>query len=98
MFLLMAGFALAYEPVEGINFPNVSEIEEYNFYHNINLRYRIYRQANSSYDDMLIYGAIYASTLASFREIQSLGAIDKKCGKDDFIEIYEISIRIPSIY
>jgi len=105
MFLLMAGFALAYEPVEGISFPNESEVEEYNFYHNIDLKYKIYRQANSGYYDSLIYDAIYSSTLASFKEIRSLGAIDKKCGKDDFIEIYEISenqlndsSRFPSQY
>lgn len=105
MFLLMAGFALAYEPVEGISFPNESEVEEYNFYHNIDLKYKIYRQANSGYYDSLIYDAIYSSTLASFKEIRSLGAIDKKCGKDDFIEIYEISenqlndpSRFPSKY
>lgn len=91
MLLLMTGFALAYEPVKGINFPNKTEVEEFEFINNIKLKYVIYRQNDTAYFDRLIYDAIYSSTLASFKQIRSLGAIDKKCGKDDLIEIFEVS-------
>ena len=91
MLLLMTGLALAYEPVRGISFDSKTEPEKWEFYHNIDLEYVIYRQENSSYYDKLIYEAIYASTLASFKSIRSLGAIDKRCGNNDLIEIYEIS-------
>lgn len=90
MLLLMTGLALAYEPVKGISFAAKPERDEWEFFHNINLKYVIYRQENSAYSEMLMYDAIYSSSVASFKSIRSLGAIEKKCGNDDLIEIFEI--------
>ena len=91
MLLLMIGSALAYEPVEGINFSTKTSVEEFHFFHNIKLKFSISRQENSSYYDELIYRAIYTSSVVSFQKIQSLGAIDKRCVDNDLLQIFEIS-------
>jgi hypothetical protein len=91
MWLLMIGSALAYEPVEGIDFSTTTSVEEFEFFHDINLKFSISRQKGSSYSDELVYRAIYSSSLVSFQKIQSLGAINKKCVNNDLLEIFEIS-------
>ena len=91
MLLLILSFALAYEPVNGISFANITNIEEYNFYHNINLKLKLYRQKNTEYFDALIYRGIFSSSLASWKRIEKIGVIDKECSPSDLLEIYEIS-------
>lgn len=91
MWLLLASLASAYTPVRGIDFPNKTEVDEYHFFHGINFKFQISRQENTEYYDSLIYRAIYFSSLASWKKIESLGAIDKECIKGDLVEIFEIS-------
>jgi len=90
LFLLMTGFVAAYEPVRGIDFPQKTTVEEYNFYHDISLRFTVNRQNNTGYNNELLYRAIVVSSAASFKEIQSLGAIEKRCTPNDILEIFEI--------
>jgi len=91
MLFLMIGSALAYEPVDGISFENVTPIEQFEFIDNTYLKIESYRQQNSPYYDELFYKAIYSSTAVSLREINSLGALNNNCKKNDLLQIYEIS-------
>ena len=91
MLFLLLNLANAYEPVSGIEFPNRTEVKQYNFYHNIDLRVQINRMMNTQFYDLLIYRAILDSSLASWKKIEPLGIIDNKCRPLDLIEIYEIS-------
>jgi hypothetical protein len=90
LLLLISSLALAYEPVNGISFPNVTKVEEYDFYHNIRFRFQLYRQKNTQYFDNLIYRGIFSSSLAAWKRIEKIGAINKQCGSD-ILEIFEIS-------
>jgi len=91
MLFLMVGAALAYEPVDGISFKTIEPVEQFEFIDNTYLKIESYRQENSTYYDELFYKAIYSSTVASLREIQSLGALHDKCTKNDLLQIFEIS-------
>lgn len=91
MWFLMIGSALAYEPVEGIRFSTKTPVEEFDFYHDIKLKFSISRQENSNYYDELVYRAIYSSSVVSFQKIQSLGALNNRCVNNDLLEIFEVS-------
>jgi hypothetical protein len=91
MILLLSSLSLAYDPVAGIDFPNKSVVKEYGFYHDINFRFRVNRQADSGFFDQLIYRAIYDASLSSFQNINELGLLDRQCAPNEFLEIYEIS-------
>jgi hypothetical protein len=91
LLLLISSLALAYEPVNGISFANITNIEEYNFYHNIGFKIKIYRQKNTEYFDSLIYKGIFSSSFSALKRIEKMGRIDDECSPSDLLEIYEIS-------
>jgi hypothetical protein len=91
MWLLLASLASAYTPVRGLNFPNKTEVDEYHFFHGINFKFQINRQENTEYHDSLIYRAIYFSSLASWKKIEPMGAINQECNRGSLVEIFEVS-------
>jgi hypothetical protein len=91
MWFLLASLASAYTPVRGLDFPNKTEVKEYEFYHGIKFKFQISRQKITEYYDKLIYQAIYFSSLASWKKIEPMGLIDRQCDGDDLVEIFEIS-------
>lgn len=91
MFIILLTQSFAYTPVNGISFPNQTQIEEYDFYHGIKLKIKLYRQKNTEYYDNLIYRGIYSSSLSAWKRIEKLGMIDRECNPSDLLEIFEIS-------
>lgn len=85
--------AYAYDSVNGISFPDVSEVETYDFYHDIHLTFQLHRQASTAYPDPLIYGALYFASLYSWKRIEPMGAIDHLCKRNNTLDIYEVSLE-----
>jgi hypothetical protein len=89
-FLCFFNLALAYAPVDNINFKSPEEIN-ISFYNDINFKASFYGSENSKYSKKLINSAVYTSSYESLSRIESLGLLDKQCEKDVKLEIFEIS-------
>ena len=83
-----------YRPVAGLVFADVSEPKTYSYFHNIEFTFQLHRPAQSGYPDGFIHRAMFSSTLASFRAIEELGAIDRACHRDVRLDIYEVPVAV----
>ena len=86
--------AVPYAPVAGLWFPDVSELKTYGYFHDLDFTFQLHRPLQSGYPDGFIHRAMYASSLASFRAAEALGALEHACRRGTRLDIYEVSLDV----
>lgn len=86
--------AVPYAPVAGLWFPDVSELTTYGYFHGLDFTFQLHRPLQSGYPDGFIHRAMYASSIASFRAAEALGALEHACRRGTRLDIYEVSLDV----
>lgn len=92
MFPFIAGLAIGYAPVAEIEFANKYGADKISYYDDVSIDYQINLRAGSTYTKSEIAEAIYASSALSLGEIKRIGGTMPVNDKNDFLEIYDISM------